>query len=55
MGVRDASEDPALRAEIATKLGESLSIRDRSAEAAAMLDESFAEVGDDGRLGLRIW
>ena len=54
--VRDASEDPALRAEVASTLAESLMIRDRAAEATAMLDESFAEIGDgDERLSLLIW
>jgi DNA-binding NarL/FixJ family response regulator len=54
--VRAASRDPALRAEIAAKLAESLTIRDRAAEATAMLDESSAEVGeDDDRLSLLIW
>lgn len=53
--VRDTCGDPVLRAEIAAKLAESLPIRGRAAEATAMLDESFAEVGDDERLSLLIW
>jgi len=54
--VRDTCGDPVLRAEIAAKLAESLTIRGRPAEATAMLDESSAEVGEeDERLSLLIW
>ena len=53
-GVRERSEDPALRAQIAAKLTESLMIRDRPGEAAAMLEQSFSEIGDDDRLDMLI-
>jgi DNA-binding CsgD family transcriptional regulator len=44
--VRNATEDVALRAEIATELSISLSVRRRSEEAGALLEESLAEIPD---------
>jgi DNA-binding CsgD family transcriptional regulator len=56
--VRAASEDPVMRAELATELASSLSVRGGGDEAAALLEESLAETGDhEGELGvlLRGW
>ncbi|HEV7784749.1 MAG TPA: LuxR C-terminal-related transcriptional regulator, partial [Thermoanaerobaculia bacterium] len=51
--VRAATEDPVSRAELATELADSLSVRGGGDEAAALLEESLAETGDhDGELGL---
>lgn len=56
--VRAASEDPVMRAELATELASSLSVRGGGDEAAALLEESLAEIGEHGgELGvlLRGW
>jgi hypothetical protein len=56
--VRATIEDPLSRAELATELAGSLGVRGGGDEAAALLEESLAEIGDqDGELGilLRGW
>jgi len=51
--VRAATEDPVSRAELATELADSLGVRGGGDEAAALLEESLAEIRDhDGELGL---
>lgn len=51
--VRAAIDDPALRAELAIELANSIGLRKGCEEAAALLEESLAELGDrSGELGL---
>ena len=52
--VRNATGDVDLRAEIATELSFSLALRRRSEEAAALLEESLAEI-PDRRSSLGVW
>ncbi len=55
LAVRRESDDPILRAEVASKLTESFGIRGRHREVGPLLRESIAEVGDsDAELAMRL-
>ena len=53
--VRGAIDDPVLRAEVAMELASSIGLRKGGEQAAGLLEESLAEVGDpSGELGLML-